>query len=105
MAEGEDLIRMTVSIDISQYHKETPLKILHDAVRVKNAHLIQIDSEYGTKYVLQHYDTIILEVVNNEVLLIKPNISKSSSRAINQAFEYLNMSHTAKDYKKRSISN
>lgn len=89
-------------------HQETPLKILRDAVRVKNASLIQIDSEYGTKYVLQHYDTIILEVVCNrnkdyekEVLIVKPNISVSSSRAINQAFDYLNMNVRAKDFKNR----
>ena len=85
--------------------KETQIRIIRNAVKVKNAQLMYIDSEYETKFVLQHYDTIILEIVKtlgkNEVIIVKPNISVSSSRAINQAFEYLRMSERAQDYKKK----
>ena len=77
-----------------------PIKIIRDAVKVKNAFLMHDN----TKYTLQHYDTIILEVENNEVLTIKPNISVSSSRAINQAFEFLGINKTAKDFKNSELA-
>lgn len=74
-------------------------RVLPQAVSVKNAVLSRIKNEYGTKYVLQHYNTIILEIVNNEILIIKPNISNTSNKAINQAFDYLGINDTAADYR------
>jgi hypothetical protein len=72
-------------------------RIINGPVTVKNAHLIY-DAATET-YTLQHYDTIILQVVNSEVLDIKP-VSKSSIRAINQALRYLGFSFTAADIKR-----
>jgi hypothetical protein len=73
------------------------IKVIWNGVRVKNAILMSVDS----KYVLQYYDTIILEVEGGEVRHIRPNISVSSTRAINQDFEYLGLDCTAKDFKNR----
>ena len=70
---------------INIQERETPINVIRGAVKVKNAQLMKV-GEY--KYVLQHYDTIILEVINGEVIIIT-NISNSSNRAINQALEYL----------------
>ncbi len=74
------------------------INVIWDRVRVKNAILMRVDS----KYVLQHYDTIILEVEHGEVKRIRPNIPVSSTRAINQVIEYLGLSCSAKGFKKRS---
>ena len=73
---------------MEQIQNETPITVIHDAVKVKRAILMKIESDLDTKYVLQHYDTIILEIVNGEVIIIS-KISVSSTRAINQALDYL----------------
>jgi len=75
---------------MEQIQKETPISFIHEAVKVKRANLMKIgqDGQTDVKYVLQHYDTIILEVINGEVIIIS-KISNSSTRAINQALEYL----------------
>lgn len=77
---------------------QKPISIIHDAVKVKRAYLMQI----GNKYVLQHYDTIILEVENMEVTKIT-SISNSSNRAINQALSYLGFNKVGSDFVKEFV--
>ena len=72
-----------------------PIKIIREAVSIKNADLICQSEELG-HYYLQHYDTVILVVRNREVTLIKP-CSHSSIRAINQALSYIGINATCKD--------
>ena len=63
-------------------------RIIHEAVSVKNATLMYI---YETKtYSLIHYETEILRIVNGEITVIKP-VSNTSSRAINQVLQFLNI--------------
>ena len=59
--------------------------IVFDAVKVKKACLINLGD---TEFILQHYNTIILRVEHSEIKLIKP-CSPSSTRAINQALDWL----------------
>ena len=59
--------------------------IEYDAVKVKNACLINLGDN---EFILQHYKTIILRVEHGEIKVIKP-CSPSSTRAINQALDWL----------------
>lgn len=76
------------------------VRALPRAVSVKNASLVRIEGEGFVRYVLTHYNTVILEVENNEVKMAKANLSQSSNRAINQAFEYIGMPYSASDFKR-----
>jgi hypothetical protein len=45
-------------------------------------------NDYGLKYVLMHYATIVLEIVNGEVIICSTKTA-SSKRTANQALAYL----------------
>jgi len=79
------------------------MRIIYNAVKVKNAELLEWFSiTNSVNYDLQHYDTVILKVRNNEVVLIKP-CSRSSVRAINQALRYIGISESCQDIVKAKI--
>lgn len=63
------------------------IRFIDDAVRVKNAKLVY---DYNTeKYSLIHYDTEILTLDKNLNVLKALKCSNSSTRAINQALDFL----------------
>ena len=64
------------------------VKIINEAVKVKNAKLIQD----GNDFHLVHYDTEILTVINDKITAIYP-MTLSSTRAIQQGLEYLGFSN------------
>jgi hypothetical protein len=67
--------------------------IILNAVKVKNAFLSR---DNQGNYELQHYNTIILKITNDgEITLIKP-CSVTSTRAINQTLQYLDIRRTCK---------
>ena len=85
----------------------TNIKVLNDAVSVKKAVLIKStetsDNIENTTYTLQHYQTIILVVRNGKIELMKNHISVSSTRAINQALEFLGFDKKARELEKELV--
>jgi hypothetical protein len=66
------------------------VKISHGPVTVKRVTLMVIETpSYPLKYVLQHYDTVVLEMVGKEVILEKTKIFRSTTRAIKQAKKFI----------------
>ena len=66
------------------------VKVIHGPVTVKRATLMVIKTpSFPLKYVLQHYDTVVLEMIGKEGVLEKPKISRSTTRAIKQAKKFI----------------
>jgi hypothetical protein len=59
--------------------------------------MILVD-DYGLKYVVIHYATIVLEIVNGEVIICSAKTA-SSKRAANQALAYLDSNKDVKQIK------
>jgi hypothetical protein len=56
---------------------------------------------YGLKYVLMHYATIVLEILNGEVIICSAKTA-SSKRTANQALAYLECNKDVKQIKNES---
>ena len=66
------------------------VKIVHGPVTVKRAtSMVEETPGQPLKYVLQHYDTVMLEMIGKEVILEKPKIFRSTTRAIKQAKKFI----------------
>ena len=76
--------------------REMNIKIINQAVNVKNAKLVK-DLDSGT-YHLIHYDTEIMQVdKENNIKRILP-VTNSSQKAIIQAFEFLRLDDNIQRY-------
>jgi hypothetical protein len=66
------------------------IRVIHGPSTVKRATLMVIETPgQPLKYVLQHYDTIVLEVVGKEIMLEKIHVSRSTARAIEQVKRFI----------------
>ena len=66
------------------------IRVIHGPVTVKRATLMVIETPgQPLKYVLRHYDTIVLEVVGKEIIIQRDDISRSTTRAIRQAKRFI----------------
>ena len=66
------------------------IRVIHGPVTVKCVTLMVVETPgQPLKYVLQHYDTFVLEVVGKEIILEKTHVSRSTARAIRQAKKFI----------------